>query len=75
MFCNTVVLILSTDESKVYRIVLAAATRRWNDSQEFNLYFVETYQDEDFGDKATTLILKGSSEKIVGGFGLGEFAK
>jgi hypothetical protein len=51
--------ILSNDESKIYRIVLTTATRRWNDSQEFNLYFVEAYREEEYGNVDTTLTLKG----------------
>jgi hypothetical protein len=52
-------LIPSSDESKIYRIILTTATRRWNDCQEFNLYFVEAYREEEFGNKDTTLTLKG----------------
>lgn len=51
--------ILSSDESKIYRIILTTATRRWNDSQEFNLYFVEAYREEEYGNEETTLTLKG----------------
>ena len=51
--------ILSADESKTYRIVLTTATKYWNDIREFNLYFVETLQKEEYGDKNTTLMLKG----------------
>jgi hypothetical protein len=51
--------ILSSDESKTYRIVLTTATKYWNDNREFNLYFVETLKREDYGDRDTTLMLKG----------------
>ncbi len=51
--------ILSADESTTYRIVLTTATKYWNDIREFNLYFVETLQKEEYGDKSTTLMLKG----------------
>lgn len=49
----------SSDESKIYRIVLTTATKYWDDNREFNLYFVETYQEEEYGNKDTTLTLKG----------------
>jgi|HubBroStandDraft_3_1064219.scaffolds.fasta_scaffold17765_2 hypothetical protein len=52
-------MILSNDESKIYRIVLTTATKRWNDSAEFNLYFVEAYKEPEYGDQNTTLTLKG----------------
>lgn len=52
-------MIPSCDESKIYRIVLTTATKRWNDCQEFNLYFVEAYREEEYGDEDTTLTLKG----------------
>lgn len=38
---------------------MTTATRRWNDGQEFNLYFVETYREEEYGNEDTTLTLKG----------------
>jgi hypothetical protein len=52
-------IILSSDESKTYRIVLTTATTYWDDSREFNLYFVETLHREEYGDRDTTLMLKG----------------
>jgi hypothetical protein len=39
--------------------VLTTATHYWNDTREFNLYFVETLRREDYGDKKTSLLLKG----------------
>lgn len=51
--------ILSSDESKTYRIVLTTATKYWDDTREFNLYFVETFRREEFGDENTTIMLKG----------------
>lgn len=52
-------IILSLDESRSYRIILTTATRYFDDSQEFNLFFVEALQREEYGDKHTTLLLKG----------------
>ena len=52
-------IILSSDESKSYRIVLTTATRYWDDVRDFNLYFVETLGRRDIGDEDTTLMLKG----------------
>ncbi len=52
-------IILSSDESKTYRVVLTTSTKYWDDSREFNLYFVETLSRDEYGDKSTTLLLKG----------------
>jgi hypothetical protein len=52
-------IILSSDDSKTYRIVLTTATKYWDDCREFNLYFVETLRREEYGDHDSTLILKG----------------
>jgi hypothetical protein len=52
-------IILSSDESKTYRIVLTTATKYWDDNREFNLYFVQSLAREDYGDKDTTSLLKG----------------
>lgn len=51
--------ILSHDESRSYRIILTTGTRYFDDSQEFNLYFVEALAREEYGDADTTLLLKG----------------
>jgi TIR domain len=51
--------IVSNDEAKTYRIILTTATRYYDDSREFNLYFVEALRRQDYGDKDTTLLLKG----------------
>jgi len=52
-------LVPSSDESKIYRIIMTTATQRWDDCQEFNLYFVEAYREEEYGNEDTTLTLKG----------------
>jgi nucleoside 2-deoxyribosyltransferase len=52
-------IVLSADESKTYRIILTAATKYWDDTREFNLYFVETLRAGEYGDRDTTLMLKG----------------
>jgi TIR domain len=51
--------IVSSNGSTTYRIVLTTATKYWDDRREFNLYFVESLRREDYGDKDTTMILKG----------------
>lgn len=51
--------ILSTDEAKAYRVILTTATKYYNDWREFSLYFVETVNRADYGDSATTILLKG----------------
>ena len=51
--------IVSNDDTKAYRIILTTATRYYNDNREFNLYFVETLRRTEYGDQATTLLLKG----------------
>ena len=52
-------IIVSNDEAKTYRIILTTATRLYDDSREFNLYFVEALRREDIGDANTTRLLKG----------------
>jgi hypothetical protein len=51
--------VVSSDAAKAYRIILTTATRYYDDTREFNLYFVETIRRSDYGDEATTLLLKG----------------
>jgi hypothetical protein len=43
----------------MYRVVLTTSTKYFDGTREFNLYFVEAMQRSDFGDKATSLLLKG----------------
>jgi TIR domain len=50
--------IVSYDEKNAYRVILTTGTRYFNGDREFNLYFVEVRRQE-FGDPATTLLLKG----------------
>lgn len=52
-------IILSDSGLKSYRVILTTAVHRFDDSVEFNLYFVEVLQREEYGDKDTTLLLKG----------------
>lgn len=52
-------IIVSSDESKTYRVILTTATKFFDDTREFNLYFVETLRKHDYGDKSTTMLLKG----------------
>jgi hypothetical protein len=51
-------IIVSYDERNAYRVILTTGNRYFNGNREFNLYFVELRRQE-FGDPATTLLLKG----------------
>jgi hypothetical protein len=51
--------IVSSDERHAFRVILTTSTRYFNGIREFNLYFVEYLRPRDFGDHATTLVLKG----------------
>jgi hypothetical protein len=52
-------IILSSDEVKGYRVILTSATKYYDDYREFNVYFVEMLTREDYGDQATSYLLKG----------------
>jgi len=52
-------IIVSQDEKHAFRLILTTGTRYFNDAREFNLYFVESLKRADFGDRSTTLLLKG----------------
>jgi TIR domain len=52
-------IIVSSDETKTYRLILTTATKYYNDNREFNVYFVESLPKPDFGDANTTSLLKG----------------
>lgn len=52
-------IIVSSDDSKAYRVILTTATRYYDDNREFNIYFVEALQRSDYGEPSTTLLLKG----------------
>src|SRR5260370_41795867 len=52
-------IIVSSDGSKAYRLILTTVTRYYNDIYDFNIYFVEALKRDDYGDAATTLLLKG----------------
>jgi hypothetical protein len=52
-------IIVSSDDSKTYRVILTTAKRFYNDDHEFNIYFVEALARPDYGDASTTLLLKG----------------
>jgi hypothetical protein len=51
--------ILSKDESTSYRLIMTTATRYFDGTQEFSLYFVETLYRQEYGDANTTMLLKG----------------
>jgi hypothetical protein len=51
--------IVSNDETHTYRVILTTGTKYYDGVREFTLYFVEYLKREDFGDRDTTLLLKG----------------
>jgi hypothetical protein len=51
--------ILASDGKTAYRVILTSATKYFDDVREYNLYFVEMLQRRDYGDEATTQLLKG----------------
>jgi len=52
-------IVVSHDERSAYRIILTADARYYDGRREFSLYFVETLRPKDFGNRETTLLLKG----------------
>jgi len=52
-------IILASDGKTVYRLILTTATKSYDDFREYNLYFVETLQRRESGDRDTTQLLKG----------------
>jgi hypothetical protein len=52
-------IIVSSDDTKAYRVILTTATKYYDDNREFNVYFVEALQRSEYGDTSTTLLLKG----------------
>jgi hypothetical protein len=51
--------IVASDGKTAYRVILTTATKFYDDFREFNVYFVEMLQRADYGDEATTQLLKG----------------
>ena len=51
--------ILASDGKMAYRVILTTAIKYFDDFREYNLYFVEVLQRRDYGDEATTQLLKG----------------
>jgi hypothetical protein len=52
-------IILSSDEVKAYRVILTTATRYYDDYRDFSVYFVEILNRSEYGDEATSYLLKG----------------
>jgi hypothetical protein len=52
-------IIVSSDEAKAYRVILTTATKYYDDTREFSIYFVEALQRAEYGDVSTTQLLKG----------------
>jgi hypothetical protein len=51
--------ILASDGTTGYRVILTKATKYYDDYREYTVYFVEMLQRPDFGDQSTTDLLKG----------------
>lgn len=51
-------IILSFDRKKIFRIFVSRITVYYNNSTEFHVYVVEILRPKDYGDPATTLLLK-----------------
>ncbi len=51
--------ILTSNGKTTYRVILTTARKFYDDSREYNVYFVETLRRADYGDQATTDLLKG----------------
>ncbi len=52
-------IILASDGTTGYRVILTSATKYYDDCREYNLYFVEMLQRHDYGDEETSQLLKG----------------
>jgi hypothetical protein len=52
-------IIVSSDLTKAYRVILTTVVKYYNDIYDFNVYFVDALQRSDYGDSSTTLLLKG----------------
>lgn len=51
--------IVSSDEKHIYRVILTTSTTYYDGTREFHLYFVEALSPPEYGDRKTTLLLKG----------------
>jgi hypothetical protein len=52
-------IIASYDQRVLYRVILTTSTTYYNKTMETNIYFVELYRRRDYGNPATSLLLKG----------------
>jgi hypothetical protein len=52
-------IIVSSDDSRAYRLILTTVIKYYNDNYDFNVYFVDMLKRPDYGDASTTLLLKG----------------
>lgn len=52
-------IIVSKSGSEIYRLVLSRSVRYFDGRREFHLYFVESLQRGNYGNRLTTLLLKG----------------
>ena len=50
--------ILSSDELRIYRVILTTSTTYFNGDKDVSIYFVEALRRKDYGDKDTSLILR-----------------
>jgi hypothetical protein len=52
-------ILMASDEKTIYRLILSSSILYYNGNREFHLYFVEMLKRNEFGDRKTTLLLKG----------------
>jgi hypothetical protein len=52
-------IVMASDEKTIYRLILSSSILYYNGNREFHLYFVEMLKRNEFGDRKTTLLLKG----------------
>lgn len=52
-------ILISKNELQIYRVVLSRSVRYFDGRREFHLYFVEALRRNDYGNRLTTMLLKG----------------
>lgn len=52
-------IIVSRSGHQIYRVVLSRSVRYFDGRREFHIYFVESIRRNDYGNRLTTLLLKG----------------
>jgi hypothetical protein len=52
-------IVCSSDETRLYRLILTTSTAYFNGNRELNIYLVEALRPPDHGNRNTTMLLKG----------------